>query len=44
MDYDESELRLGPGQSVDWIDNRDGALGRRLVGQGSLVIAIWIFF
>ena len=34
MDYDESELRLGPGQSVDWIDNGDGTFSRRIIGPG----------
>ncbi len=34
MDYDESELRLGAGQSVDWIDNNDGSFKRKLIGQG----------
>lgn len=34
MDYDESELRLRPGQSVDWIDHGDGTFSRRLIGQG----------
>lgn len=34
MDYDESELRLGGGQSVDWIDNGDGTFSRRIIGQG----------
>ena len=34
MDYDESELKLPSGISVDWIDNRDGTFTARRVGQG----------
>ncbi len=34
MDYDESELRLPSGVSVDWVDNGDGTFTPRRVGQG----------
>jgi hypothetical protein len=34
MDYDESELKLPSGISVDWIDNGDGTFTRRRIGQG----------
>ena len=34
MDYDESELKLPSGISVDWIDNGDGTFTARRIGQG----------
>lgn len=34
MDYDESELGLPSGVSVDWVDNGDGTFTPRRVGQG----------
>jgi len=34
MDYDESELRLPPGESVDWKDNGDGTFTPQRIGQG----------
>ena len=34
MDYDESELKLPSGTSVDWIDNGDGTFSPRRIGQG----------
>lgn len=34
MDYDESELGLPNGTSVDWIDNGDGTFTPRRIGQG----------
>lgn len=35
MDYDESELGLPPGVSVDWLDNGDGTFTPRRIGQGN---------
>lgn len=34
MDYDESELNLPSGTSVDWIDNGDGTFSPRRIAQG----------
>ncbi len=34
MDYDESELGLPSGVSVDWLDNGDGTFAPKRVGQG----------
>ena len=34
MDYDESELELPTGVSVDWVDNGDGTFTPQQVGQG----------
>lgn len=34
MDYDEIELKLPGGTSVDWVDNGDGTFSARRIGQG----------
>lgn len=34
MDYDESELKLPSGTSIDWVDNGDGTFSQRRIGQG----------